>query len=41
MRISSVPIYGHIAASKEAAWDDYEEAQYHKLRFYSAGAAAR
>jgi len=35
MRISSVPIYGHIAASKEAAWDDYEEAQYHKLRFYS------
>jgi alkanesulfonate monooxygenase SsuD/methylene tetrahydromethanopterin reductase-like flavin-dependent oxidoreductase (luciferase family) len=35
MRISSVPIYGHIAASKAAAWDDYEEAQYHKLRFYS------
>jgi alkanesulfonate monooxygenase SsuD/methylene tetrahydromethanopterin reductase-like flavin-dependent oxidoreductase (luciferase family) len=35
MRISSVPIYGHIAASLEAAWDDYEEAQYHKLRFYS------
>jgi alkanesulfonate monooxygenase SsuD/methylene tetrahydromethanopterin reductase-like flavin-dependent oxidoreductase (luciferase family) len=35
MSISSVPIYGHIADSKEAAWDDYEEAQYHKLQFYS------
>ena len=36
MRISSVPIYGHIADSKAAAWDDYEAAQCHKLQFYSA-----